>query len=150
MNDNVKELLEKVKEKSAAAAEYATKKAGEAGKKAGELWETAVLHKQIFFLNNDLNGIYRQMGELVYAAHVDPEVDTAAIDTLLEEAEAKLAEITDRRERIARLKQDRRCDNPECGKPLDKDDTYCRACGTPVTQEEAETEPEQEVDEKDG
>ncbi len=134
MNDNVKDLLEKVKVKSVAAAEYAGKKAGSASKKAGELWEHARLRMQIMDLKTELNALYRQMGELVYAAHVDPEADTSPIDTLLEQAEEKLGEITERHQRITELRKTMRCANPECGKPIEKGDTYCRGCGAAIEQ----------------
>lgn len=132
MNDNVKELFEKVKGKGIAAAEYAGKKAGSAGKKAGEIWNSTRMRMQIYDLGNELNAIYRQMGELVFAAHMDVNADTSAIDDLLVRAEEKINEINARRAKIHAAKQAGRCTNEACKKPIEKGDTYCRACGAAV------------------
>ena len=137
MNDNVKELFEKVKEKGAAAAGYAGKTAGAAGKKATEIWNATRMRMQIYDLNNELNSIYRQMGELVYAAHVDVETDTSEIDALLIQAEEKINEINTRRQKINAVKTSGRCQNGDCRKPIDKGDTYCRACGAAVKAEDS-------------
>ncbi|MCL2546271.1 MAG: hypothetical protein FWE06_03625 [Oscillospiraceae bacterium] len=104
MNDNVKDLLEKVKEKGTAAAEIAGKTASSAGKKAGEIWSITRLRMQVYDLNTELSNLYRQMGEIVYTAHIDVEADTSDIEGLLEQAEQKINAINLRREKIEVLK----------------------------------------------
>ena len=135
MDENVKELFEKVKEKGAAAVEFAGKKANDAGRKAGELWEITRLRMQIYDLNSELKDIYREMGEMVHAAHKDPDTDTSGIDALLERAEEKASDIAARRQRIAAFKLAGNCS--DCGRAVDKEDAYCRGCGAAVPREEA-------------
>ena len=106
MNENVKELLESVKTKGAAAAEIAGKAASKTSKKAGEIWSITRLRMQVYDLNTELSNIYRQIGEIVYTAHIDINADTSDIDALLESAESKLRAIEVRRAKIEALKQD--------------------------------------------
>jgi hypothetical protein len=137
MDENVKELFEKVKEKGAAAVEFANKKANDAGRKAGELWEITRLRMQIYDLNSELKDIFRKMGEIVFAAHQDPDADTGGIDALLTQAAEKSSEINGMRQRVASFKQADACANPDCGRSVEKEDAFCRTCGTAVPREEA-------------
>jgi len=106
MNENVKDLFDKVKEKSAVAAEFAGRTGKSAGKKAGEIWSITRLRMQIYDLNTELSNIYRQMGEIIYTAHIDVDADTSDIDMLLEQAEEKINAINVRNEKMAKLKSD--------------------------------------------
>ena len=138
MNENVEKIFEKVKTTGAAAAGYVGKTATAAGKKTSEVWNVTRLRMQIYDLQNELNGIYRQMGELLYAAHVDVDASTGEIDVLLEKAESKINEINTRRHKIAEAKSAGKCSNPDCKKSIGKNDTYCRFCGTAVKAGEEE------------
>ena len=129
MDEKVKEIIDKVKASAVSAGEYVGVKAQQAGKRAGEMMEVTKLNLQVFDLNNEISLLYRQLGEILYSAHVDPATDDTLVAEKLAEIDGKHARIASLKERIEEYKQTQKCKNPECGRLCGKDDTYCPRCG---------------------
>lgn len=127
MNDSVKNFLGKVKSTAAVAGEAAGRTLDSAGKKAGELWEITKLNLQSSELSGEINRLMQKMGELVYAAHLDPNTDTDSVDEMLESIDEKKKAINDIARRVAELKQQKLC--PRCNMASARSDNYCRSCG---------------------
>lgn len=132
MEDRVKELFTKVKHTAAAAGKAAAEVCKNAGERAGDLVENTKINLQIFDLNHDLDELYRDLGKLVYAAHADPEADTQAVNGLLEQVDAKKAEVDALGEKLKDLRSLVICPNKQCAARCGKDDKFCRRCGTKI------------------
>jgi len=128
MEQRVKEILEKVKASAVTAAEMAGKAAGAAGKKAGGFVETTKLNLQIFDLNTDIDLAFKEIGKNIYATHIGEEVPADIIESKLAEIDGKYARISEIKGEIALKKSTEKC--PSCGKTCDREDIYCRYCGT--------------------
>ena len=127
MNENLTNLLERIKhgaEQAGKAAESAVKTAGE---KTGELVETAKLNLHIADLQIRVKEILRDIGALVYSAHKHPNTDTEKVDAMLQELDSLHKEIADYRERVSALKHRKFC--RECEAEVGRKDEYCRYCG---------------------
>ena len=68
MDDKVKELLDRIRDTAAGAADAANQTARAAGKRAGQMVDVAKLNVQLFDLNGEFNDILRQMGQVMYDA----------------------------------------------------------------------------------
>ena len=68
MDDKVKELLDRIWDTAAGAADAANQTARAAGKRAGQMVDVAKLNVQLFDLNGEFNDILRQMGQVMYDA----------------------------------------------------------------------------------
>lgn len=130
MEDRVKELFAKVKHTAAAAGKAAAEVYKNASERAGDLVENTKINLQIFDLNHELSELYLSLGKLVYAAHADPESDTQAVSGLLEQVDAKKAEIEALGEKLKDLRNSIICPNAQCAARCGKDDKFCRRCGT--------------------
>lgn len=128
MNDTVKELLGKVKATAGKAGEAAGRTLDQAGKKAGELWEITRLNLQMADLQRDIDEVLRKIGKIVYSAHLDPNANTEEVEGMLTLLDGMKSEMSDIRQRIKELRQIKAC--PSCEKKLNKEDAYCRHCGT--------------------
>ena len=69
MDDKVKELLDRIRDTAAVAADAANQTARAAGKKAGQMVDVAKLNVQLFDLNGEFNDVLRQLGQVMYDAH---------------------------------------------------------------------------------
>ena len=106
----------------------ASKAADSASKKAGGLVELTKQNFRIFDLNTDIELLLKEIGKLVYATHTGEEIDADEITERLNQIDEKNEEIARLKERIAERKTAVRC--PECGEVCEKEDAYCRKCGT--------------------
>lgn len=128
MEQKVKELIERAKVTAANAASAAGKAADSASKKAGGLVELTKQNFRIFDLNTDIELLMKEIGKLVYATHRGEEIDADEITERLNQIDEKNEEIDRLKERIAERKTVLRC--PECGAACDREDAFCRCCGT--------------------
>lgn len=127
MDNRAKDILEKVKNTAEAVGNAAGNTARQASKYAGEMLDIAKLNLRIFDLNSDITPLFKEIGQMVYDAHIGATVD----DGLMEE---KLAAIDEKKEKIARLqeeinalKKSKPC--PRCGAACSKGDAFCKKCG---------------------
>lgn len=130
MDDKVKDLLDRIRGTASVAADAAADTARVAGKKAGQMVDVAKLNMRIFDLKTDINGLLREIGQVVYDTHAGAEPDTAPIDGLLTQIDEKNAAIAELRERINLLRSSRTC--PGCGEVCGRDDKFCKGCGAPL------------------
>ena len=93
MDPNVKLILERAKATATYAAEKAGKMADAATKKAGDMAALTKLNLQIFDLNTDIDGLYKDLGRIVYLAHVGDESFVADLDDKFAQIDEKLASL---------------------------------------------------------
>ena len=105
MDDKVKELLDRIRDTAAGAADAANQTARAAGKRAGQMVDVAKLNVQLFDLNGEFNDILRQMGQVMYDAHRGQREEGDKVSELLERADGLSARISDLKERISALRQ---------------------------------------------
>lgn len=127
MEQNFKEVMEKVKVAASQAVDVAGKAADVASKKAGEFANSAKLNLQIFDLNTEVEVLFKEIGKSVYLTHTGVEIDAADIDAKLNLVDAKYQQISTIRENLSERKSSLKC--PNCGKECTKTDIYCSACG---------------------
>lgn len=127
MDDMVKDLLEKIRGTANFAADTAADTARVAGKKAGQMVDVAKLNVQLFDLNGDFNDLLRQLGQVMYDAHLGLEPEGDPVTGLLAQADDTAAKIAELKTRIADLRQSQTC--PGCGASCGRDDKFCRRCG---------------------
>ena len=130
MDERVRELLERVRDTATTLGEAAGSTARCAGRYAGQMVDVAKLNMRIFDLKTDINGLLREIGQVVYDTHAGAEPDTAPIDGLLTQIDEKNAAIAELRERINLLRSSRTC--PSCGEVCGRDDKFCKGCGAPL------------------
>jgi len=127
MDDKVKELLYKIKQKASDAVDAASAAAKQVGQKTGETLETAKLNMKIFDLNTEIGAHYREIGKIVYETHQGKEARESALDELLKAIDDKYAEIESLKARLAEFKKSVAC--PVCKEDCAKTDKFCRKCG---------------------
>lgn len=127
MDERVKELLDRVRDTASTLGEAAGTTARYAGKAAGQMVDVAKLNMKIFDLKTDINGLLREIGQVVYDTHAGSNPDTAPVDALLEQIDGKNAAVAELKERIGVLRSARQC--PACGSVCGREDKYCRECG---------------------
>lgn len=140
MNENVSKLFDMVKATAVAAGDIAGEAVDAAGRKVNDLWSSARLQIEVVDLQSDINTVYRELGELVYAAHTNPSEQPEGVDEKLGVLDEKNLRLKEIRERLDSLKQMSRCPNENCSAAVDKNDSFCRFCGTDLhpLQEDAE------------
>ena len=102
MDDKVKELLDRIRD---TAAEAADQTARAAGKKAGQMVDVAKLNVQLFDLNGEFNDVLRQLGQVMYDAHRGQCEEGDKVSGLLERADGLSARISELKERISALRR---------------------------------------------
>jgi len=128
MDPKVREIMEKVKATAMTAAEAAGKAADVASKKAGELLEVTKLNLQVFDLNTEIEIAFKEIGRNVYLTHTGADVDPQVIEEKISAIDEKYARIAEIKKDLASKKRTVVC--PNCGKECEKDDIFCRICGT--------------------
>ena len=128
MDPKVREIMEKVKATAMTAAEAAGKAADTASKKAGELVGLTKLNLKIFDLNTEIEIAFKEIGRHVYLTHTGANVDSQVIEDKISSIDEKYARIAEIKSELAAKKHTVVC--PNCGKECEKDDIFCRICGT--------------------
>ena len=77
-----------------------------------------------------INGLLREIGSLVYAAHQGKDPQGDRVEELLSQIDGKHQSIAACKEQIAVLKKCREC--PGCGTMCGRDDKFCKSCGRPL------------------
>lgn len=126
MDEKVKELLDKIRGTAQVAADAAADTARSAGRRCGQMVDVAKLNVQLFDLNGEFNDTLRQLGQVMYDAHLGRE-ESQDVSPLLERADELSRKIGELRERVAALRQSKAC--PHCGALCGKEDRYCKQCG---------------------
>lgn len=127
MDDRVKELLDRVRGTAEVAADAAMDTARIAGKKAGQMVDAAKLNIQLFDLSSELDGVLKQLGQVMYDTHRGMVDTSDRVPELLEKADELTARIAQTRERVSALRQS--CPCPHCGAACGREDQFCRSCG---------------------
>ena len=127
MDQNMKEILQRVKVGAATAAEAVSRAADAATQKAGELADATKLNLQLFDRNTELEALFKDLGKIVYLTHTGAETDEAALEEKLAQIDEKYAQLSALKEEQEAAKATVIC--PVCGKSCDKNDLYCRVCG---------------------
>ncbi|MDR1158392.1 MAG: zinc ribbon domain-containing protein [Oscillospiraceae bacterium] len=129
MDPKVKELLDRIRETASTAGGVAYYGLDVAGKKAGEVWDVTKLRWKRTDLKADVYRLYREVGEIVYAAHADPDASTDKLDGLLATLDEKHGTIEDLTRQIEERRQTRVCPNRDCAAAAAPGDVFCRRCG---------------------
>ena len=128
MDDQVKELLDQVREGALSVRQAAGTAAWYAGRCAGEMVDAARLNFKLLDLNSTAGEQLRASGRLVYDAHVGAQTDSTAMERLLAELDETYAAIDTLKHRISILKHSKEC--PACGSVCDREDLFCKNCGS--------------------
>ena len=120
MNSKTEDLISKVMEKAASAADYTAQK-------AGQVVESTKLNFRLYELNGTIGEYERRIGQIVYAAHRGETADQTELDELLAKLDAANADGKESRIRMAERKKMKLC--PVCGKACAADDAFCAGCG---------------------
>ena len=127
MNEKFDAFIKKIRASATVAGEYAGKKATEISAKTGDAFNIGKLNLKLFDLNTDMDVIYKEIGKLVYAARSGDDEASAALEGKLEEADEKMKEIAEIKEKIANIGKDKTCEI--CGAECPEDAAYCSKCG---------------------
>ena len=132
MDDKVSELLEQVRQAAISLGQTAGTAAQAAGKKAEQMADVAKLNLKIFDLKSDIDGLLKQMGQIMYDTHQGKEAPADALNDMLAQVDAKHAQIAEERGRINALRNSKPC--PKCGAACGQEDKFCKACGAELGQ----------------
>lgn len=128
MNPKVREIFEAAKATACKAVEAAGKAAETAGRKTEEMVGVTKFKMQIFSLENECDGLFREIGKLVYMTHAGDEIRAEDIEEKIAGLDVKYAQIADLRTKIEIARPKRKC--PSCARECDKDDAFCSGCGS--------------------
>jgi len=128
-NNDMRELLGRLKSTLGAAGEMAKQGLDMAGKKTGEVLESAKLRWRLSELQSDIRQIYREVGQFVYEARADADADTTQLKEMFEELDEKTTEVENLRQELKARRGEIPCPNPICAGTVHPDDAYCRKCG---------------------
>lgn len=127
MDERVRDLLYRVGKTAQAVGETAESAARYAGRRAGEMVDVAKLNMKIFDLKAEINGLLKDVGQLVYDTHRGVEPSEETVDSLLEKIDQRNAAIEDLKERVAVLRNLKECHF--CGASCGREDKFCKECG---------------------
>ena len=130
MDEKVSNLINKIKETAAIAADAAEAAAKRVSQRTGETLELAKLNMKIFDLNTEIGVNQREIGKIVYETHTGKETNEEALAGILTTIDEKYAEIEIYKTKIAELKKGVAC--PSCGETCGKGDMFCKKCGATV------------------
>jgi hypothetical protein len=99
------------------------------GQKAKDLSGTAKLTMDIHSKEDQVQRLYAQLGKQYYEAHSDEESDQQ-----ISQIRELLLTIEDMKKELLDLKGARVC--PRCGRQIDAEDSYCKACGVKLEEDD--------------
>ncbi len=121
MDPKLREILYRVKASAVDVGKTA-------GKFAGGVVERTKINLQIFDLNTEIDIAYKEIGKLVFAVHNGEEICSEAIQSKIEEIDAKNEQIAILRDKLSDFKNaSKTC--PACGKTATEKDAFCPSCG---------------------
>ena len=127
MKESIKTVWNKICAGATVAGDFAVKTAENVSSKATDVYNTSKTNLKIFDLTTDIEVIYKEIGRLIYAAHINEETSTEILDEMLETIDAKKRQIEELRETIASEKDTKVC--PSCGRENASDSNFCSGCG---------------------
>ena len=127
MNEQLRELLDAVRQPAAQASGAAADAAYSAGKWAGGKLHDARRRIRIAALEGRVEGCFAEIGEMLYATHTGTPTESDALLSKLQEIDALRAEIRALERETACLQGGGTC--PHCGSPVKSSDVFCGACG---------------------
>lgn len=126
MKDSIKTVLDKIYAGASVAGEIAVKTAENVGSRASDVYNVSKTNLKILDLTTDIEIIYKEIGRLIYSAHVSDDASTESLDEMLCTIDEKKRQIEELRESIAKggVKV---C--PSCGRENSSDSNFCSGCG---------------------
>lgn len=115
-----KDILSKVKNQVSTIADVTERK----GK---EVYETSISGVKIFDLKSQIEGIYKEIGRLVYESHNGIEVSESTIKFKIAEIDRKKEQIEALKNKSEQMKTMVVCTN--CNRAFAKEDKCCPECG---------------------
>lgn len=127
MKDSIKTVWEKICAGATVAGKLAVKTAENVGNRATDVYNASKTNLKILDLTTDIEVIYKEIGRLIYAAHVSEEASTEKLEEMLETIDAKMGQIEELRASVASDRAVKVC--PSCGKENEGDSNFCSGCG---------------------
>lgn len=128
MDEKLQELLSGVQKTAVDMGNSAGNAAYFAGKKATQLLSVGKLNIQVLDLKAEINLRLREIGDLIYATHTGDPTDSEVLLSKLQEIDALNGKLAALNAELASLRGASVC--PICGMPAQKDDVFCRSCGS--------------------
>lgn len=131
MDDRVRDLINRIRETAAVAADAAEAAAKQVSQKTGETLEIAKLNMRIFDLNTEIGVSQRDIGKIVYDTHLGKETNEDVLSSIISGIDDKFEEIASCKAKIAELRKSVTC--PVCGEACSRGDVFCKRCGASVS-----------------
>ncbi|RHV88501.1 zinc ribbon domain-containing protein [Lachnospiraceae bacterium OF09-33XD] len=107
-----------------------SKTADKVAKKTDEFISIQRIRGQVSSLEQQMNGDFKRIGEIIYQKNVNGESFSVEIKELCQEISSIRNEIAACREEIAAKRGDKLC--PACGASVPQDARFCMQCGEPI------------------
>lgn len=131
MDTKVQKLLEKAKVLADKTGKAAMRAADSAGKKASEMAQATKINLQIFDLNTECEILYKDLGRIMYDAHIGIEAPAEKTEELLHALDENRAKADELKASLhVEEKNEKTC--PVCGKVCQAEDVYCSVCGAQI------------------
>ncbi len=130
MDSKVQLLLEKAKLFADKTGKAAVRAADTAGKKANEVAQATRVNLQIFDLNTECGALYKELGKMMYDAHIGIETPNEVMEETLQRLDENRAKVQELKSKLSDADMQTVCS--VCGKPCAQGDVYCSSCGAQI------------------
>lgn len=133
MDEKVMRLLDSVRSTARLADAVAADMAAQPDpspkhpQKSPQSAEMAKLNVRLFDQNRALDAVLRELGQVLYCAHLGQAGEEEAVCALLTRADELKRQVDETKEHLAALRHSKPC--PLCGALCAPEDHYCRHCG---------------------